>query len=392
MVSRGLCCVLIFLAAAGPARSAPFLPASENEVLERLPIAPSDPALRELREMNSKLKEKPDNLALALRVGRGYAELGRSTGDPRYVGYAQAALAPWWGLENPPTEAQLLRAALRQRVHQFDDALADLAAVLALEPRNAQARLMRATVLQVTGAFEPAREECRALTGLRLDLVRRACLASVDGATGRLREAYDDLGSALKGAPAATPPIRAWVSTMLAEMAARANLPQESESYFRAALEIEPDDFYLLGAYADFLLDHGRPEQVETLLKGKERVDPLLLRLALSAKAQKSEALAERVEQLRDRFAASRMRGDSLHLREEARFTLSLLNDPKGALKLAQDNWRVQKEPADIRILVEAALAARDVAALKAARDWLTETGLQDFHLDRIFSASAHPN
>ena len=69
------------------------------------------------------------------------------------------------------------------------------------------------------------------------------------------------------------------------------------------------------------------------------------------------------MEQLRDRFEASRLRGDRVHLREEARFTLHLLNDPKAALKLAQENWQVQKEPADVRILLEAALAAHDAAA-----------------------------
>ena len=98
------------------------------------------------------------------RLARGYLELGRVTGDPRYAGYAQAALAPWWDLNQPPQEVLVLRATLRQRVHQFDDALADLATVLIANPRNAQARLTRATVLQVQGDYEAAREECRALT------------------------------------------------------------------------------------------------------------------------------------------------------------------------------------------------------------------------------------
>src|SRR5437588_11570286 len=39
-----------------------------------------------------------------------------------------------------------------------------------------------------------------------------------------------------------------------------------------------------------------------------------------------------------------------VHIREEARFTLHLLNDPQTALKLAQENWQVQKESADLRI------------------------------------------
>lgn len=385
-------CAFFILFVAFGAHAAPLIPSSDEEVLERLPISPSDPVLRGLRDAGARLKESPQDLTLALRVARGYVELGRTTGDPRYVGYAQAALAPWWELKLPPVDVLLLRAALRQRVHNFGAALADLAEVARAEPRNAQARLIRATVLQVTGAFDSAREECRSIDGFSLELVRRACIASVDGATGRLHGAYDELRGAWEARASAPPEIRGWILTMLAEMAARADRRDAAEAHFRAALAIEPEDFYLLGAYADFLLDRNRPLEVESLLKGRENVDPLLLRLALAARAQRSDALAQRVAQLRDRFEASRLRGDTAHLREEARFTLSLLDDSKRALNLAQDNWRTQKEPADMRILVEAAFAAKDAAALDAAKSWVKATGLEDIQLERIFSASAHPN
>jgi hypothetical protein len=81
-----------------------------------------------------------------------------------------------------------------------------------------------------------------------------------------------------------------------------------------------------------------------------------------------------------------------VHVREEARFTLHLLNDPNAALKLARENWGVQKEPADIRILLEAALAAHDAAEADAARDWLKKTGLEDFQIGQISSDAMQPN
>ena len=136
--------------------------------------------------MHGRLANEPNNLPLALRVARGYLELGRITGDPRYSGYAEGALAPWWPLDRAPQEVLLVRATLRQRMHQFDPALTDLAAVLNANPRNAQARLTRATVLQVQGAYEGARQECLALRHLTQELVWAACLAGVDGVTGRL--------------------------------------------------------------------------------------------------------------------------------------------------------------------------------------------------------------
>jgi tetratricopeptide (TPR) repeat protein len=385
-----LICVAFIAAAAAPAAAAPFLPESDSQVLERLPFAPGDPVLRRLRGLNDQLTRTPNDLPLAVLVAHGYAELGRITGDPRYAGYAQAALAPWWGLERAPQEVLVLRAALRQRTHQFDLALTDLATVLNINPRNVQARLMRATVQQVQGAYDEAREECRALPDLTEKLVWTACLANVNGATGELRESYAQLLSAFAGYPVAERRLRSWVLTSLAEMASRAGMLPEAEAHFRAALALDPADQYLLGAYADYLLDNRHPREVLALLRDKLAADPLLLRYALALQAENSRELPAHVEQLRDRFAASRLRGDRVHLREEARFTLHLLKAPQEALKLAQENWQVQKEPADIRILLEAALAARDASAIAVVRDWLENCGLEDVQLSRLMPATKH--
>jgi Tfp pilus assembly protein PilF len=378
---RLLMCLIPVVMVSAPIAAAPFVPASDDEIVERLPFTPNDPAVRELRGLHARLANAPGNLPLALRVARGYLELGRITGDPRYSGYAEGALAPWWRLDRVRPEVLLVRALLRQRVHQFDAALADLTTVLDADPRNAQARLVRATILQVQGAFAGAKQECLALRHLTPELVWAACLATVDGATGELQDSYEKLRHELARHPDAPPGLQNWVLTALGEMAARAGLAQEAEAHFRGALSVDASDSYLLGAYADFLLDQARPGKVVALLRDKIRADPLLLRYALAMQAQNSNELAAQVEQLSDRFAASRLRGDKVHLREEARFTLNLLHSPEAALKLAQENWQVQKEPADVRILLEAALAAHDSVAIDGVREWLRISRLEDVQL-----------
>jgi predicted Zn-dependent protease len=388
MSLRVLICLAVLGVAIPPASAAPFVPEADNQVLERLPFAPDDPVLRKLRALNGQLTRTPNNLPLAVMVAQGYAELGRITGDPRYAGYAEAALAPWWGFEQAPQEVLVLRAALRQRMHQFDLALADLATVLNTNPRNVQARLMRATVQLVQGAYDEASGECRALQGLAQELVWTACLANVNSVTGELRQSYELLHSVFARNPGAEPRVRSWVLTSLAEMATRAGMAPEAEAHFRAALALDPADYYILGAYADYLLDNGRPQEVLALLRDKTAADPLLLRYALALQAQRSKELPVYVEQLRDRFAASRLRGDRVHLREEARFALHLLNASEEALKLAQENWQVQKEPSDIRVLLEAALAAGDAATVAVATDWLGKCRLEDVQLSRLMPAT----
>ena len=389
MTLRSLICVALFVsAAASSASAAPFVPQSDSQILEHLPFAATDRKMRELRALHDGLKNQPENLPLALRVARGYLEFGRATGDPRYGSYAQASLAQWWNLQSPPREILMLRATLLQRVHQFDAALADLTKLLDADPRDAQARLMRATVLQVIGNFDASREECIALGRLTIELVWTACLDNVNSATGNLHEGYAQLRATLDRFPNAQSQLRSWVLTSLGEMAARAGRTQDAEDHFRQALAIDATDNYILAAFADFLLDQNRPAEVQELLANWTRQDPLLLRYALALKAQHSAELPERIEQLRDRFEAARLRGDRVHLREEARFTLHLMNDANTALSLARDNWRVQKEPADIRILLETAVAAHSKSDGELAREWLSRTGMEDVWLLRLAKES----
>jgi hypothetical protein len=39
--------------------------------------------------------------------------MARSESDPRYNGYAEAALRPWWSLPHPPNSVLLLRAPMK---------------------------------------------------------------------------------------------------------------------------------------------------------------------------------------------------------------------------------------------------------------------------------------
>jgi len=166
--------------------------------------------------------------------------------------------------------------------------------------------------------------------------------------------------------------------TLLAEIEARLGDAAGAEGHFHQALSLGIRNVYLLGAFADFLLEVGRPADVQTLLKDEVRIDPLLLRLALAEQILDAPALSRHVADLGERFSMSRLRGDVSHRREEARFTLQLLKQPQEALQLATANWAVQREPADTRLLLEAALAARAPSAAAAALDWLAATRLED--------------
>src|SRR5262249_16382301 len=137
-------------------------------------------------------------------------------------------------------------------------------------------------------------------------------------------------------------------------------------------------------AYADYLLESQRPREAAALLKDYIQADGLLLRYALALDRQRSPDAPARIAELRARFDASRMRGDRIHLRQETRLTLHLAHDPAHALRLAQENWTVQKEPADVRVLFEAASAAGDSATVQEMMRWIAQTHLEDAYLQRF--------
>ncbi|CUQ65342.1 tetratricopeptide repeat protein [Candidatus Nitrospira inopinata] len=371
------------LSEVGASYSEPYRPTDDARVLERLSLRASDPFAREIEPLRADLRRNPRNLETAVILAARYIEQGRSEGDPRFLGQAQAALSPWWSRPTPPPAVLLLRATIRQNAHEFDLALADLDQAPAVQPTNAQAWLTKASILQVQARYDDARRACRRLARLAASHVLLGCLGDIAGVTGQSAKSRASLRGVLSD-PGLSGRERIWIATILAETAARAGAIRDAEQAFADAFKVGIKDQYLLGAYADFLLDQGRHRDVVSLLRPETRADGLLLRLALAEQALNLPALQNHTAELAARFAAARERGTTVHAREEARFTLALLGDSKRALALARENWNVQREPADARILLECALIAGNRAAAQPALDWMKLNRVEDFHLQRL--------
>jgi Tfp pilus assembly protein PilF len=374
------------LALLAPGVSAtPHIPGRGDDVIERLPLR-ADPARQELRRLRAQLAANPGDLALATGIARRYIQTARAETDPRYLGYAQAALAPWWNSPAPPPPVRLLRATLLQSTHHFPEALQDLDAVVAADPANAQAWLTRATVQTVRGEYAAATASCAHLSSLATELVSITCIASVAGMNGRAVNSEALLEATLRRAGDVEPALHAWVLTLLAELAGRRGDAALAEQRYRRALALTPRDSYLAGAYADFLLDQRRPREVLPLVRDHTRIDGLLLRYALALQQipGQQQALRQADDELKARFAAAIQRGDSVHQREQARYELQLRGDSKAALALARKNWAVQKESADMRVLLEAALKAGDKPAAAPVLDWIRNNAVEDVALARL--------
>lgn len=364
------------------AQAAPFTPANASDVVERLPLSATDPSARRLQSLRKQLEAKPDDVALRLEIARRYFDLSMAQGDPRYVGYASAALTPLDKAAPAGNSAYwLIKGMLQQYSHNFDGALSSLDKASLADPKSPDPMAWRAAIHMVQANYAKAQAECDAIKPLVTPLFAAGCTQYVRASTGELQSAFDTLNAAVKAEPTASPELMLWELTRLAEMAIRLKRFDAAETYFQRALKLGVTDQFLLGAYADFLLQQKKPEAAIALLADWERSDILLLRLALAGKATGDKRAGGWASALRDRFTEAAKRGDRLHEQEAARFELDIENNPKKALALAANNYKLQKEPRDAEVLLRTALAANDTAAAEPALAWLKQTKYEDAHL-----------
>ena len=370
------------------APAVPHVPANDAVVLEHVPAAVASAKLEPLR---ARWSAHPEDLHTALTHAQRYLDIGRATADPRFVSYAQATLKPWLSREHADPAVLTLAATCLQYLHRFDEALALLDRALIAQRFNGQAWLTRATILQVQGRFAQARQACRPLIQISGHLIALTCLTSVSSLTGGLNASYHALSGVFTDDPRLELGVRVWILDELGDMAERLGDDRAAEARYLAALQAAPQDGYSKAAYADLLLRENRNAEVVQLLREDTSQDNLLLRLAIATARLRSVQGQRFREMFQARYEAARRDGDFTHLREQARFTLEVRGDAGQALQLAEHNWQVQREPADVRIYYSAAIAATNKTALHNIQTWVTQMHYEDRTLDSLGNVGSGP-
>lgn len=368
-----------------PARggAVPIMPSRDDEVVE---VLPATAASGEDRLLRKRLKERPDDPALAAGVARRYLEQARELGDPRFVGLALAALSPWTDPQTAPADVLLVRASLLQFVHEFDASVAILRQLLSRPgaQRSPQAWLTLATVLRVQGRYGDSDAACREVARSGAALHGAACLAenaTLRGDVAAARQSFERLLAEPRLAAAT----RGWLLTSLAELEERDGRVAAADAAYRAVLRLGSDAYAAL-AYADFLIAQKRPADALVVLKGETRTDAVLLRLAIAGTLARSPDRERDVAEMRERFAAENERPDArlLHGREQAMFALFIERAPQRALELARGDIARQREPLDLLVFAQAARASGQREAIDEARRLKAQVGLHDRRIDAV--------
>jgi tetratricopeptide (TPR) repeat protein len=355
----------------------PYLPSSDSEVLQEVPSI-GDPAVLKMQTLRSALDGTPHNLTAAEQLADAYVDYSRQVGDAHYAGYAEAVIAPWLQVAVPPASILVIQATILQYRHQFAEARALLQRALESDPQSAQAWLILATLDMVQGDYQAANGDCARVANGAGAEIGLACFGSLRSYTGKVRQSLALLQQVESSGRRGSASYRAWVEGLIAESDERLGDWPGAEAHYLNALKLQPQDNFLLVAYADFLLDRGRPQEVLPLLADHAQSDTAFLRLALAQSLLRSDQTQRYTWIMAARFEALRLRGSEYFGREESRFVLQLQHDPHTALDMALRNWQVQRSPWDARVVLEASLASKEPQAAAQVLEFLQKTQLED--------------
>ena len=354
----------------------PLQPARDDEVLEVLPAVTRS---RPVRAAASAPAPPPD-AAGAAALARQDIAVARQTGDTRYWGRAQAALAPWWDRADAPADLAVLQATVQQGRHEFGAARKVLVAALERTPGHAQGWLNLAALERLSARYQDALAACDAVARAGQALYAQACRLETISLQGRQSDATKGLGSLIAATTDRSQ--RSWLLSLLAESLERAGQDAGAADAYRRSLQ-EESDLYTSIAYSDLLLRTGKTAQALQVLAPLPETDAVLLRRAAAwRRAGDSRWIAARAL-LQERAAELERRGDDplLHGRELALAALWLDDDAARALVLAQRNLLLQREPVDWWVATQSARLANDAGALAQITGAIRAAGLQDVRL-----------
>jgi tetratricopeptide (TPR) repeat protein len=390
---RNVCCgvlrffaaLAIFLAAGvvQADQTTPYIPANASVVLQFVPPT-TDPRVRHFVQLRNDLGQHPNDVNKAVALALAYIDYGRSTGDARFLGRAMAVIGPSMEQPTPPIPVLMVHATIQQSRHFFQASREELTQILKRDPGNAQAWLTLATIGMVQGDDALANDACVHLANASSDFMGIMCTASLRSLTGHAAQAYALMAMVEDPGPKVPVAIKAWVEGLMADTAARMGKSDAADTHFKTALRMTPDDNFLLADYGEFLLDQGRPQDAINLVSGDIQSDTSFLVLVSAESVLGLPRTITDIAAMNARFQSMAERGDHVFMREQSSYMLHVLHDPKTALDLAQQDWKVQRSPKDVRVYLEAALANHDPSAAKPVLDFVARTHLDDVTINPL--------
>jgi len=320
---------------------ADYLPESDNEVIAILSPTVVSIAAR-VRSSENVTFQKPQASSLMREILAAYT-LARQTNDAQAYGHTLSLLKKWPDGTEVPALILIIEAATLQHSHQFDAALKKLDSVLVKNPNNIQAYLIALQIHLVRGEYPKVEKICDNLAMLGVSILALNCQSQLLGLTGRGNDAIERLTSAL--ASQQIDAVQALeLHTTAAVIAHRLERNATAVDHYRAALNIAPENSYLLVHYSDWLIEQRRFFEVIELIKPivqDANNFELTLRLYNALQAMGgSESSGSLLQEIHAQAQAMKARGEDRPHKLIAFYELEIAGNYSAALAQALANWQ----------------------------------------------------
>lgn len=300
---------------------------------------------------HSEEQTKQTHLGLTTSVDQLIKQYSLS-GDDHLLNQGWQLLSPNLQSDAPSVQHYLQAAQLSQAEHKFSNALDYLKLAFNLQPNNAQAWILKASIHTVLGNNRLARQACNQVA-LSLSLVTSmACKARLAETSAQRERAYQQLSKSIEHESSII--LRSWAQSITAELAVDLGHIETAERLFKSSVKAFPS-VQVRSAYADLLISENRPAEALQLLNGRVRAPALEVR-RMQAKQNLSLNIDSEIERVDTLFQQWIKHNDYRHAREMAMFYLYIDQQPQLAYKLAEKNLQSQQEPQDKKLF----LAAKD--------------------------------
>jgi Tfp pilus assembly protein PilF len=352
-----------------------YRPDDPSQVVLQLGSSSGESQLAQLRAASL---AAPGDVDAKIRYVDALIAAGARSGNERYYGYAEQVVQ---GTSDQGPAIALRRARLLQHKHEFAAAEQVLGEILQIDSHHREARLMRAQVRLHLHEPQQALADCTALMPFVDLLTSTTCIAQARAAQGDLQRAQALLLRVLdyqRGEDVT----RSWAAGVAAEFAVRLGDASAAERWYRESFDLDPQSHYARITYADWLLSAGRFDEARQVAnRGGSLADRARSVLA-SRDPQTLEA-----QRLQLAWQEADARGERAHLRDRARFELTLLRDPAKAQSDARASLQDRNEADDALLLAATAAATHDRESLSAVRKWQQRYHYQDVRLDTLLGA-----
>jgi hypothetical protein len=374
-----------FLLAAAAAAQAPnrFVP-EDSAVLLKPAKGQASIDRDTLRAGIQTWRANPNDIETATTAARLSFLAAMNEGDPRWLGNARAMLNPWWGKQDLPAQSLFIRALVRQGLHEFDAALADLNLAIGKDSAQPEFWAWRFAIYMVKADIDQAKQECQAI-GTRFGNSEQAsCQAVLLYRTGSPQQAITQLDNLTRHPDYQGRYAKEWLAYHRGEARRVSGDPAGAEKIWADYLQGNPKSHVLQLALVELLNEQQKFAAAWKHNAATPRSDALMVQAIKTSQGLQNGQADQLRREFNDRLTQQTSRGDFVNERPVIDYLLNVIGDSRQALAMAQQSWKTQREPADAFLFAQAAIQNSTPRQAAEILKWQAETGYQEPRLNQL--------